>query len=165
MILVRIQAAERCARDGEGASVEARRVPAAGAVVHDAAGRLLLVRRGHAPQAGRWTLPGGRVEAGESPAEAAAREVAEETGLVVTVGREWLVLERPGPGGVLFEIHDFVAHLVGGELRAGDDAADVGWFTAAEMAELPLTTDLLGILDRAGLLRGGDGTGSSVSGT
>ncbi|WP_018334287.1 NUDIX hydrolase [Actinomycetospora chiangmaiensis] len=134
--------------------MEGRRVPAAGAVVHDATGRLLLVRRGHAPQAGRWTLPGGRVEAGESPAAAAAREVTEETGLVVTVGREWLVLERPGPDGVVFEIHDFVATVVGGELRAGDDAADVGWFTAAEMAALPLTTDLLGILDRAGLLPG-----------
>jgi 8-oxo-dGTP diphosphatase len=152
MILVRIQAAEQHVRPG--GCVEGRRVPAAGAVVHDATGRLLLVQRGREPQAGRWTLPGGRVEPGESPAEAAAREVAEETGVVVTVGREWLVLERPGPGDVLFEIHDFVAEVVGGDLRAGDDAADVGWFTAAEMADLPLTTDLFGILDRAGLLPG-----------
>ncbi|MCD2190238.1 NUDIX hydrolase [Actinomycetospora soli] len=132
--------------------MEGRRVAAAGAVVHDATGRLLLVRRGREPQVGRWTLPGGRVEPGESPAEAAAREVTEETGIVVTVGREWLVLERPGPDGVVFEIHDFTADVLGGELRPGDDATDAGWFTAAELAELPLTTDLLGILDRAGLL-------------
>ncbi|MEJ2868874.1 NUDIX domain-containing protein [Actinomycetospora sp. OC33-EN08] len=132
--------------------MEPTRVAAAGAVVHDEAGRILLVQRGRAPQAGRWTLPGGRVEDGESPARAAAREVAEETGLVVEIGREWLVLDRPGPDGVLFEIHDFVATAVGGRLRAGDDAADVGWFTRAELAGLPLTTDLLDILDRAGLL-------------
>lgn len=135
-----------------------RTVIAAGAVVRDPAGRLLLVQRGHDPEAGRWTLPGGRVEAGESPADAAAREVAEETGLVVAVGREWLVLSRPtgqaGPDGTdtVFEIHDFVAEPVGGSLRAGDDAADAGWFTPAELARLPLTTGLLAHLEAAGFV-------------
>lgn len=128
------------------------RVAAAGAVVRDERGRFLLVRRGTPPQQGRWTLPGGRVEPGESTAQACAREVAEETGILVEVGREWLVLERPGPAGVTYEIHDFLAEPVGGTLRAGDDAADAGWFSPDEMAELPLTTDLLGHLGRAGLL-------------
>jgi 8-oxo-dGTP diphosphatase len=130
----------------------ARTVLAAGAVVRDAAGRLLLVQRGKDPEAGRWTLPGGRVEPGESPAEAAAREVTEETGLVVAVGREWLVIERPAGPDAVFEIHDFVAEPLGGTLRAGDDAVDVGWFTPAELARLPLTTDLLAHLGAAGLL-------------
>jgi 8-oxo-dGTP diphosphatase len=130
----------------------ARTVLAAGAVVRDAAGRLLLVQRGKDPEAGRWTLPGGRVEPGESPAAAAAREVTEETGLVVAVGREWLVIERPAGPDAVFEIHDFVAEPRGGALRAGDDAADVGWFTPAELAGLPLTTDLLAHLGAAGLL-------------
>jgi acetyl-CoA carboxylase carboxyl transferase subunit beta len=129
-----------------------RRVLAAGAVVRDATGRLLLVRRAHDPEAGRWTLPGGRVEAGESPAAAAAREVAEETGLEVAVGREWLVLERPAGPSAVFEIHDFVAEPVGGVLRAGDDAADAGWFSAAEMTRLPLTTGLLAHLEAAGFV-------------
>ena len=80
------------------------------------------------------------------------REVVEETGIVVEVGREWLVLERPGPAGVVYEIHDFVAEAVGGTLRAGDDAADAGWFSPAEMAGMSLTTDLLGHLRRAGLM-------------
>lgn len=137
-------------------------VLAAGAVVRDPAGRLLLVRRAHDPEAGRWSLPGGRVEAGESPAEAAAREVTEETGLEVVVGAEWLVLSRPT--GVLaadgtetvFEIHDFLAEPVGGSLRAGDDAAGAGWFTPVELSRLPLTTDLLAHLERAGLAPGAD---------
>ncbi len=129
-----------------------RRVLAAGAVVRDPAGRLLLVQRGKDPEAGRWTIPGGRVEPGETPAAAAAREVAEETGLDVAVGREWLVLERPAGAETLFEIHDFVADLVGGTLRAGDDAADVGWFAPADLARLSLTTDLLAHLDAAGLV-------------
>jgi acetyl-CoA carboxylase carboxyl transferase subunit beta len=128
------------------------RVAAAGAAVRDERGRFLLVRRGTPPQQGRWTLPGGRVEPGESPAQACAREVAEETGILVEVGREWLVLERPGPAGVTYEIHDFLAEPVGGTLAAGDDAADAGWFSPDEMAALPLTTDLLGHLGRAGLL-------------
>ena len=62
-------------------------MPCVGAVVHDASGRLLLVRRGRDPHRGRWSLPGGRVEAGESPEQAVEREVREETGLAVRAGR------------------------------------------------------------------------------
>src|SRR2546430_16924216 len=69
----------------EGAVMTAR-VPCAGAVVKDQAGRLLLVRRGREPGRGRWSLPGGRVEPGETAAEAAVREVREETGLDVVAG-------------------------------------------------------------------------------
>ncbi len=130
------------------------RVLAAGAVVRDAAGRFLLVRRARDPEAGRWTLPGGRAEPGESPAAAAAREVAEETGLEVTVGREWLVLDRPAGAGTGFELHDFVAEPVGGTLRAGDDAADAGWFGPGDLAALPLTTGLLGYLADGGFVEG-----------
>lgn len=130
----------------------ATRVLAAGAVVRDAAGRFLLVRRARDPEAGRWTLPGGHVEAGESPASAAVREVAEETGLEVAVGREWLVLERPAGPGTVFEIHDFVAEPVAGVLRAGDDAADAGWFTPDDLRRMPLTTGLLGHLEDAGFV-------------
>jgi 8-oxo-dGTP diphosphatase len=132
--------------------VTVRTVLAAGAVVRDAAGRLLLVRRAKDPEAGRWTLPGGRVEPGETPAVAAAREVTEETGLVVAVGREWLVIDRPAGPDAVFEIHDFVAEPVGGILRAGDDAADAGWFSPAELARLPLTTGLLAHLEAAGFV-------------
>lgn len=109
----------------------------------DAAGRLLLVRRGQAPSAGLWSVPGGRVEPGESAAEAAVREVREETGLDVHVGA---LLASVEIGDYL--VHDFAAEVVGGELRAGDDAADVRWCSFDEAALLPLTPGLLDELRR-----------------
>jgi ADP-ribose pyrophosphatase YjhB (NUDIX family) len=118
-------------------------VVCAGAVVLDPAGRLLLVRRGRAPSAGLWSVPGGRVEPGESPAQAAAREVREETGLQVRVG-DLLATVEVGE----YLVHDFAADVVGGELRAGDDAADVRWCSFDEAALLPLTPGLLDELRR-----------------
>ncbi len=60
------------------------RVPCVGAIITDPAGRLLLIKRGHEPEAGRWSVPGGRIEPGESDEQALVREVREETGLTVT---------------------------------------------------------------------------------
>ena len=121
----------------------ANRVVCAGAVVRDEAGRLLLVQRGHAPSAGLWSLPGGRVEPGETAADAAAREVLEETGLEVAVGR---LLASVDIGDYL--VHDFAATVIGGELRAGDDASDARWYSDEDAAMLPLTPGLLDELRR-----------------
>ena len=115
----------------------------AGAVIRDGDGRLLLVRRGRAPSRGRWSVPGGRVEPGETPAQAAAREVREETGLEVIVGPLLASVEIGE-----FLVHDFAAEVVGGELRAGDDASDVRWCSFDEAALLPLTPGLLEELRR-----------------
>jgi acetyl-CoA carboxylase carboxyl transferase subunit beta len=123
------------------------RVLCAGAVVRDEHGRLLLVRRANPPSQGLWSLPGGRVEAGETPAAAAAREVHEETGLQVSVGERLIVADI---GDYL--VHDFAAAVVGGDLEAGDDASDVRWFTRAELDALPLTAGLLHHLAAAGVL-------------
>ncbi|MGV9796305.1 NUDIX hydrolase [Gordonia sp. NPDC003422] len=136
---------------------EGRRVPAVGAVIVDDAGRLLLVLRRNDPQAGRWSLPGGKVEPGESIVAAVEREVLEETGLVVDVGdRAWLVdiPYRRGDAAeaIVFEIHDHFASVRSGTLRAGDDAADVGWFTPEELRTARLTHGLLGYLERAGVV-------------
>ncbi len=124
-----------------------RPVLCAGAVITDAEGRLLLVRRRNEPAAGRWSLPGGRVEPDESPAEAAAREVREETGLIVEIGDEVLrvVLDN-------WDIHDFAGTVAGGSLLAGDDAVDVRWVTGAELAALPTSPGLVEALRDAGLL-------------
>ncbi|NDZ97101.1 NUDIX domain-containing protein [Streptomyces sp. SID6673] len=130
-----------------------RRVVGVGAVVWDSADRLLLVQRRYPPQVGRWSVPGGKVEAGETLPAAAAREVAEETGLIVDVGAEAWVVDIPGDDDVVYEVHDFVAEYRSGTIRAGDDAADARWVGAHELAELPLTDGLVDHLRRYGLLR------------
>jgi 8-oxo-dGTP diphosphatase len=106
-----------------------------GAVVRDVSGLLLLVRRANDPGRGRWSLPGGRVEPGESDAEALVREVYEETRLSVAVGPLLGSVLRPAPRGV-FEIHDYGCQVISGVLRAGDDASAAEWFDHAMFTTL-----------------------------
>ena len=123
----------------------------AGAVIHDGAGRLLVVQRRNEPSRGCWSVPGGRVETGELPAEAACREVLEETGLQVEVGAFLGIVQQryvDASGTLrLLEIHDYAAQVLTGELLAGDDAADVRWMSLTELAEVPLTPGLLEALE------------------
>jgi acetyl-CoA carboxylase carboxyl transferase subunit beta len=123
-------------------------------VVVVADGAILLVQRGHEPQLGRWSVPGGRVEPGETLRQAATREAYEETGLEVRVGRELWSLLIPD-GDRTFEVHDFAATVAGGTLRAGDDAADVRWIPFEELEDLPLTDGLMGYLRGGGILPAG----------
>ncbi|GAA2282913.1 NUDIX domain-containing protein [Nonomuraea roseoviolacea subsp. roseoviolacea] len=113
-----------------------------GAVITDGQGRLLLVRRGHPPGEGLWSIPGGRVEPGETDVVALEREVLEETGLRVAVGPLAGVVDRPGPGGVTYEIRDYLATVTGGALAAADDAAEARWCSPLDVARLPLTEGL-----------------------
>lgn len=107
--------------------------------MHDARGRLLLVQRANPPAAGTWSLPGGRVEPGEDDAAAVAREVLEETGLVVTVQDLVGSVERDAPDGAVYAINDYACAPVGNAVPvAGDDARDVLWADTATMARLPL---------------------------
>jgi ADP-ribose pyrophosphatase YjhB (NUDIX family) len=119
-----------------------RRQACAGALVYDGDGRLLLVRRGHAPALGTWCEPSGRCRPGESPADAAVRECAEETGLAVRPVREAGTVSVDGGNGVVYDITDFVCELLGGTARAGDDAAELRWVSAAELDELELAPGL-----------------------
>ncbi len=108
-------------------------VPCVGGLTYDADGRLLLIRRRNDPGRGLWSVPGGRVEPGESDAEAVVREMAEETGLVVEPGA-LVGRVRRGP----YAIADYRCAVVGGALRPGDDASEARWCDAAALAELPL---------------------------
>ena len=117
-----------------------------GVVVHE--GRLLLVKRGRGAGLGLWSVPGGRVEWGETLAVAVVREVAEETGLAVEPAA-WLGWVERIDEGHHFVIHDFLAHLAGGDRpddsRAGDDASAVRWVALDELEEVE---DLVpGLLD------------------
>jgi 8-oxo-dGTP diphosphatase len=127
-------------------------IPCVGAVVTDEQGRLLMIQRGHDPGAGLWSIPGGRIEPGESDAQALVREMLEETNLQVKVGKLIGRVQRQGLGGAVIDIRDYAATVTGGTLRAGDDAADARWVATAELARLDVTEGLIEALTEWGVL-------------
>lgn len=107
---------------------------------------LLLVQRGHEPGKGLWAVPGGKVEWGETLAEAATREVREETGLLVELDEVIWVGESMSDQHHIVLI-DFLGRAVGGNLGAGDDAAEVAWVPIAEVESYPLTETMYQLVD------------------
>jgi ADP-ribose pyrophosphatase len=117
------------------------------------AGAALLVRRGKEPLRGRWVVPGGTVELGETLEEAVAREVLEETGIVVRpreVMKVFDAIERDGP---IVRFHyvvvDYRCDFVSGELRAGSDATAVEWVDEADLGSYDVPSLALELLRRA----------------
>ncbi|MGC9554498.1 MAG: NUDIX domain-containing protein [Thermoplasmatota archaeon] len=100
-------------------------------------GHLLLVQRGREPFRGRWALPGGFVEYGETVEAAVAREVREETGLETRVRRLLGVYSHPerDPRGHTVSVV-FLLEVTGGTLRGGDDAARATWFSLDDLPQL-----------------------------
>lgn len=114
--------------------------------------RLLLIRRGRGPAQGRWSIPGGRVEAGETLAEAVVRELLEETGLEglceELIG--WVEIIEPEMHAVVLDFR--VTVLTPDDPRAGDDAVEAAWKPLVEVAEMPLADGLAEFLHEHGII-------------
>jgi 8-oxo-dGTP diphosphatase len=109
-------------------------------------GHVLLVKRGHPPLAGEWSIPGGVLEIGETLREAAVREAHEETGLIVEPKLLLGVYDRllrDSNDRTLYHyvLIDFLCHRKDGELHAAGDAEEVRWFAPEEIGQLNLAQD------------------------
>jgi ADP-ribose pyrophosphatase YjhB (NUDIX family) len=123
-----------------------------GVIVRD--GKALIIKRANEPYKGQWSIPGGRVELGESLVDAVRREMREETGLIVDVGPLIEVFERIQRDGARvlyhFVIVDYLCSCAGGDLCAGDDAEDAVWVTSDELAHFDIRSSAVDVI-RKGL--------------
>ena len=116
--------------------------------------RVLLVLRGNESQKGKWSVPGGALEVGETVAEGVRRELCEETGLDVQVGDLVEIFERIAARDELgvrhhYVILDYLCEQRGGDLSAGGDAADVRWVKRSELEEYPITPGTATVIEKA----------------
>lgn len=148
-----------------GRQYPARPVVGVGAVVIDERGRVVLVKRRHEPLAGQWSLPGGALELGESLEAGTAREVLEETGLVVDIGPvievfDRILLDEAGAVRFHFVLVDYLATPCGGALEAGSDVAEVTLADPRDLESYRMTEKTVAVIARGRRLRQRRGRGA-----
>jgi 8-oxo-dGTP diphosphatase len=134
-----------------------RPIATAGAVVFKD-GRLLLIRRGKEPGKGKWSIPGGGIELGETIFEAVRREVQEECSIEIEVERildtrDNIIKDDDGRIRYHYILIDLLAKYVSGDIKAQSDAADCGWFTPAEAAGMDITAGLRAMLQEQDIIK------------
>jgi 8-oxo-dGTP diphosphatase len=123
-----------------------------GAVIWNPAGEVLLVRRGQPPRLAEWSIPGGKVEWGETVQHALHREVREETGLEVEILGLIDVVDSISTSdndasGLHYVLLDFAARSNGSGLRAGDDVSEARWVTPDRLADYRLWSETRRIIE------------------
>ena len=118
------------------------------------ADRVLLVQRGNEPMRGEWSLPGGKLEVGETLREGIVREVREETGLVITPGKivevlDRIVREESGAVRYHYVLVDFLCKVAGGKLQPSSDALDACWVSRNELSEYQIAAFTREVIERA----------------
>ncbi len=116
--------------------------------------RVLLIRRAHEPSKGRWSVPGGMIELGETMREAVQREVREECGIKIEVGNvidvvNSIVLDESGRVRFHYVVIYLLAQYASGEINAGSDASDACWVTRQESDSLDMPTTVRKIVQQA----------------
>ena len=129
-----------------------RPIVGVGGVIVDA-NRVLIVRRGHEPLKGEWSIPGGAVEIGETLEVACAREVLEETGLEVEVGPmvdvfDRIRLDADGRPRFHYVLVDFVCRPIGGTLACASDAVDARWASLIELPEYGVQAATISVIEK-----------------
>ena len=120
---------------------------------------VLLIERGKPPLTGVWSLPGGRIEPGETATAAALRELAEETGVAAEIiglidVHDVIVKGRDGHLAAHYVLAVYAARWLDGEPRAGDDAKAAAFVAIADLASRPLTAGADGFITRAAAMAG-----------
>jgi ADP-ribose pyrophosphatase YjhB (NUDIX family) len=137
-----------------------RPVVGVGAVIFMPDGRIVLVKRGHEPLAGQWSIPGGKLEFGETLEAGTARECLEETGLIVQVGPlvevcDRILMDESGRVGYHFVLVDYLCTPVGGTPVAGSDAEALALVEPSALAPYELTPEARSVIARAARMREG----------
>jgi len=114
--------------------------------------QIVLVKRAKEPSKGKWSLPGGRIELGETVYEAAKREVLEECSIEIDIERlfdigDSIIPDAEGHTSYHIVLIYLLARYNAGDIKAGSDEADIGWFTIAEATQLDMHPQLLSILE------------------